>query len=139
MDFSVSMVPFSYSLATTRDVSRAPAMIIIIAMMPGIMKFLLRRFSLNPYPQASVYRWVHYLHTGPVQKIRQDFLVVGIDETVHVSHGYVGEIGVASIKDNLHWCQSVGPQVFCPACRDDKCERSPAVVKVAVDFIGGIN
>jgi len=43
----VSMVPFSYSRAMTREVSMAPTIMMMTAMMPGTMKFRLSRSSLN--------------------------------------------------------------------------------------------
>jgi len=43
----VSMVPFSNSRAITREVSMAPAIMMMMAMMPGTMNFLLSRSSLN--------------------------------------------------------------------------------------------
>ncbi len=43
----VSMVPLSYSRAITSEVSMAPAIMMITAMSPGIMNFLLSRSSLN--------------------------------------------------------------------------------------------
>ena len=41
------MVPFSYSRAMTSDVSRAPTIMMMTAMMPGTMKLRLSRSSLN--------------------------------------------------------------------------------------------
>ncbi|MCL5807661.1 MAG: hypothetical protein M1418_03755 [Deltaproteobacteria bacterium] len=46
-DRIVSIVPFSYSRAMTREVSIAPTIIMMIAMIPGMMKFRLSRSSLN--------------------------------------------------------------------------------------------
>jgi len=43
----VSMVPFSYSLAMTSEVSMAPTIMMMTAMMPGTMKLRLSSSSLN--------------------------------------------------------------------------------------------
>ncbi len=46
-DRIVSIVPFSYSRAMTSEVSIAPTIMMMIAMIPGTMKFRLSRSSLN--------------------------------------------------------------------------------------------
>jgi len=46
-DRMVSIVPFSYSRAMTSDVIMAPTIMMMMAIMPGMMKFRLSRFSLN--------------------------------------------------------------------------------------------
>ena len=46
-DRIVSMVPFSYSRATTSEVIMAPTIMMMMATMPGMMKFRLSRSSLN--------------------------------------------------------------------------------------------
>ena len=52
-DRIVSIVPFSYSRAMTSEVSMAPTIMMMMAMIPGMMKLPAFQIFIEPDPDAS--------------------------------------------------------------------------------------
>jgi hypothetical protein len=100
----------------------------MIAMIPGTMKFLLQ-ILVEPDPDPPLHRGADLLHPLAVEKLAEELPVVGFDEAGDVRPGYPGEVGIAPVEDDLDGGLPVRPEIGGPAGRNDNGEHRPAVIK----------
>ena len=100
-DLMVSIVPFSYSRAMTSEVSMAPTIMMMMAMMPGMMKFRLSRSSLNQTRMRPSTGGLIFSIPCRLRNSSSSFLIVPVDKGSDVAPGDAGEIRVAAVQQDL--------------------------------------
>ena len=133
----VSMVPFSYSRAITSEVSRAPTIMMMTAMMPGTMKLRLSRSSLNQTRMRPSTGGRIRSRPWRFRKSSELAFVRLGDEGRDEGPGVAGGVGVAAVDHDLQRALAVGLEIGAPAGRDDDAEDDPVVVEQVREHGGG--